>query len=209
MLGPSVLARRWLTTLGSMKRVAIFGNAGGGKSTLARELAAITGLPLAVLDKLRYRAGGAKVPHDEYVRAHATLLASEEWIIDGFGGIKLLWERLDAADTLVHVDLPLALHFLWVTKRLVKGLFKDPQGWPENSPIVSSSISSYRVLWPCHAHLTPKYRSYVSEAAQRKRVFSLRSRGELKQFLESIRHEYALGRQDAAQSPRAAEAARR
>jgi len=38
-----------------MKRVAIFGNAGGGKSTLARKLAAITGLPLHVIDKIRYR----------------------------------------------------------------------------------------------------------------------------------------------------------
>jgi len=35
-----------------MKRVVIFGNAGGGKSMLARELADITGLPLHVLDKL-------------------------------------------------------------------------------------------------------------------------------------------------------------
>ena len=44
-----------------MKRVAIFGNAGGGKSTLALELAAITGLPLYVLDKIKYRPGGGEV----------------------------------------------------------------------------------------------------------------------------------------------------
>jgi adenylate kinase family enzyme len=61
-----------------MKRVAVFGNAGGGKSTLARELAAITGLPLAVVDELEYRAGGVKVPHEEYLQAHATLLANDE-----------------------------------------------------------------------------------------------------------------------------------
>lgn len=188
-----------------MKRVAIFGNAGGGKSALARELAGITGLPLAVVDKLQYRAGGAKVPHEEYLQAYATLLGRDEWIIDGFGGIKLLWERLEAADTLIHVDLPLAVHFLWVTKRLVKGLFVAPQGWPENSPVISSSLSSYRVLWPCHTRLTPKYRSYMSEAAQRKRVFRLRSKRELKQFLDSIRNEYVDVSREAAQ-PVAADA---
>jgi len=182
-----------------MKRVAVFGNAGGGKSTLARELAAITGLPLAVVDELQYRAGGAKVPHEEYLQAHATLLANDKWIIDGFGGIKLLWERLEAADTLIHVDLPLAVHALWVTKRLIKGLFAAPQGWPEDSPVIGSSISSYRVLWPCHTHLTPKYRSYISEAAHRKRVFHLRSRRELMQFLESMRKEHARVRREAAQ----------
>jgi len=174
-----------------MKRVAIFGNAGGGKSTLARELAAITGLPLAVVDELQYRAGGVKVPHEEYLQAHTTLLAKDEWIVDGFGGVKLAWERFEAADTLIHIDLPLPVHALWVTKRLIQGLFVAPQGWPENSPIISSSISSYRVLWPCHARLTPKYRSYMLEVAQRKRVFHLCSRRELKQFLESMRKEYA------------------
>ena len=184
-----------------MKRVAVFGNAGGGKSTLARELAAITGLPLQVIDKLQYRAGGVKVPHEEYLQAHATLLATDEWIIDGFGCKNSVWERFEAADTLIYVDLPLAIHALWVTKRLVKGLFVAPQGWPEKSPIISSSISSYRVLWPCHSRLTPKYRSYVSEAAQRKRVFHLRSRQDLKQFLESMKKEYGQVRPEAARPP--------
>ena len=181
-----------------MKRVAIFGNAGGGKSTLARELAAITGLPLHVLDKMQFRPGGVAVPYDEYLQAHTALLNSREWIIDGFGCIKTVWERLEAADTLIHVDLPLAVHVLWVTKRLVEGLFVAPKGWPENSPMFSSTLSSYRVLWPCHSRLTPKYRSYVSEAVQRKRVFHLRSRRELKQFLESIKHEVSSAQSRAA-----------
>ena len=38
---------------------------------------------------------------------------------------------LAAADTLVYVDLPLFRHYRWVTKRLVKGLFVNPEGWPE------------------------------------------------------------------------------
>lgn len=42
-------------TFGGMKRIAVFGDAGGSKLTLARELAAITGLPLGVCDELQYR----------------------------------------------------------------------------------------------------------------------------------------------------------
>jgi adenylate kinase family enzyme len=172
-----------------MKRVAIFGNAGGGKSALARELAAITGLPLHVIDKIRFRPGGSELPREEYLQIHTTLLSHDEWIIDGFDNIKSAWERFEAADTLVHVDLPPMVHAWWVTKRLVKGLFISPEGWPENSPVILSSISSYRVLWPCYTRLTPKYRSYMSEAAQRKRVFHLRSRRELRQFLKAIKNE--------------------
>ncbi|HTE15051.1 MAG TPA: hypothetical protein VK642_08225, partial [Burkholderiales bacterium] len=153
-------------------------------------MAAITGLPLHVLDKIQFRPGGAAVPYEEYVHAHAAVLNSNEWIIDGFGCNKIVWERLEAADTLIHVDLPLAVHALWVTKRLAKGLFVTPAGWPEGSPVISSSISSYRVLWPCHSRLTPKYRSYLSEAAQRKRIFHLRSRRELTLFLETMKNEF-------------------
>ena len=117
-----------------MKKVAIFGNAGGGKSALARKLAEVTRLPLHVVDMMQFRAGGITVPHEEFVTAHAELLRSDAWIIDGFGGTKCAWERFAAADTLVYIDLPLSTHFLWVTKRLMNGLFATPPGWPEAAP---------------------------------------------------------------------------
>jgi len=90
-----------------MKRVAVFGNAGGGKSTLARRLAEITRLPLYPLDLIQFKAGGGKVPHEEYLAAHAELLRRDAWIIDGFGNVATAWERFAAADTLVYIDLPL------------------------------------------------------------------------------------------------------
>jgi adenylate kinase family enzyme len=118
-----------------MKRVAIFGNAGGGKSTLARELAAITRLPLYVIDKIKFRPGGAEVPHEEYLQIHAELVARDEWIFDGFESVSLAWERFEAADTLIHVDLPLALHALWVAKRLVKGYLSIRQDGQKEVPL--------------------------------------------------------------------------
>ena len=172
-----------------MKKVAVFGNAGGGKSALARALAEVTRIPLYVVDMMQFRAGGVAVPQEEYLKAHAELLRSDAWIIDGFGGVKCAWERFAAADTLVYIDLPLFTHFLWVTKRLMKGLFATPPGWPEGSPVLSSTISSYRVLWPCHRHLTPKYRELVSAARQHKRVHHLRSAAEIDAFLDGVRLE--------------------
>src|SRR5215470_6901479 len=103
-----------------MKRVAVFGNAGGGKFTLARCLAELTGLPLYVVDMMQFGPRGTKVPQHEFLQAHADLLRRDEWIIDGFGSAALAWERFAAADTLVYVDLPLLIHYSWVTKRLIK-----------------------------------------------------------------------------------------
>ena len=90
-----------------MKKIAVFGNAGGGKSTLARRLADLTGLPLYPLDMIQFRAGGGEVPREEYLKAHAELLRRDEWIIDGFGCVASAWERFSEADTLVYIDLPL------------------------------------------------------------------------------------------------------
>jgi adenylate kinase family enzyme len=84
-----------------MRKVAIFGNAGGGKSTLARTLAGLTNLPLYPLDMIQYRAGGGEVPRDQYLRAHAELLSRDAWIIDGYGCHTSAWKRFASADTLI------------------------------------------------------------------------------------------------------------
>ena len=159
-----------------MKRIAIFGNAGGGKSALARRLTELTALPLHTIDLMQFREGGAAVPRDEFLAAHAALLREDEWIIDGYGGTALAFERFAVADTLVHVDLPLAVHGWRVTKRFVKGLFADPPGWPENSPLWVSTLDGYRVVGSCHRHLTPRYRTMMAQASGSKRSSRRRKR---------------------------------
>lgn len=172
-----------------MTKVAVFGNAGGGKSSLAKRLAELTRLPLHPLDLIQYKPGGGEVPHEQYLQAHAELLRRDAWIIDGFGCLASAWERFAAADTLIYVDLPLAIHHWWVTKRLVKGLFVNPEGWPADSPIWASTMNSYKVLWRCNRGLTPRYRRLVAEAAASKRVHHLRSPREIGVFLDGVRRE--------------------
>jgi adenylate kinase family enzyme len=177
-----------------MKRVAVFGNAGGGKSTLAKRLAELTQLPLYTIDKIQFKLDDnnvpQKIPHEEFLREHEDLLRRDKWIIDGYGNVASAWERFDQADTLVYVDLPLVTHHWWVTKRLIAGLFVAPDGWPENSPVWSSTISSYKVLWLCHYRLTPKYRQLVAEMEAAKRVHHLRSGAEIAAFLKAVEREF-------------------
>src|ERR1700738_4287330 len=105
----------------TMEKVAVFGNAGAGKSTLARRLAAITGLPLYSLDTIKFRAGryrpeekdGGGGPEGEDLKLHAALLKRNQWIIDGYDSVALAWQRFDVADTLVYIDLPLLTHYWW------------------------------------------------------------------------------------------------
>ena len=107
--------------------MAIFGNAGGGKSALAKRLAEMTRLPLHTIDKIQFSSDDNKVPqkipHERFLREHADLLRRDKWIIDGFGSVASAWERFAQADTLIYIDLPLITHHWWVTKRLIAGLF--------------------------------------------------------------------------------------
>jgi adenylate kinase family enzyme len=170
-----------------MKRVAVFGNAGAGKSTLAKRLAEATGLPLYPLDRVQFRTGGDPVPHDGYLRVHADILKREEWVIDGYGCTPSAWERFAAADTLVYLDLPMFTQWRWVTKRFIKGLFVNPEGWPEKSPLWSSTLNGYRVLRLCERHLAPKYRQLVLDSAAIKQVHHLRSPAEIRAFLDEVK----------------------
>ncbi len=172
-----------------MKKVAVFGNTGGGKSTLARRLAELTGLPLYPLDLIQYKPGGGEVPREEYLRAHAELLNKDAWIIDGFGDAASAWQRFAAADTLIYIDLPLLTHYWWVTKRLLKAPFARAEGWPENSPMWESTINSYKVVWRCHRRLTPRYRQVVADVATAKRVHHIKSPAEIAALLATVQRE--------------------
>lgn len=169
-----------------MNKVAVFGNAGGGKSTLSKQLAVITGLLWIPLDSIKYQTGGSEISPIEFKAAHDALLNQERWIIDGFGSMTTLWERLEAADTLVYLDLPVWQHYWWVTKRFLQGVWVPPAGWPERSPLLKGTLNSYATVRLCHAKLTPKYRDYVERERAKKQVYHLRSRQDIAQFYKTI-----------------------
>jgi adenylate kinase family enzyme len=121
-----------------------------------------------------------------YHKLHADLLNRDRWIIDGYDSEALAWQRFDAADTLIYIDLPVLTNYRWITKRFVKSLFRNPEGWPENTPIWSSTLSSYRVVKLCDRHLTPKYRQLIASASSDKRVHHLKSSAEMRSFLKAV-----------------------
>ena len=99
-----------------MQRILVIGSPGAGKSTLSRELAARTGLPLFYLDRMHWLPGWIERDRNEARAALADVLASERWIIDGNYG-SILPMRLARADTVVWLDYPTHLCLWRVLKR--------------------------------------------------------------------------------------------
>jgi len=92
-----------------MKRVVIIGPGASGKSTLARQIGEIAGLPVVELDKLFWQAGLVEMPRDRWVELQRRLVGEDEWIMDGdIGPYDVIEVRLREADTIIFLDFSIA-----------------------------------------------------------------------------------------------------
>ena len=169
-----------------LMKIAVFGKPGGGKSTLSQQIAAATSLPLVQLDLVQYRRGGEKVPDEEFLRLHAEILALDKLVIDGFGNPSAFAAMVQAANVLVYVERFPLTHYWWVTKRFLKSPFSKPLGWPEGSPMLGSTISSYRFL-----RLSPKFwnaalKSKLLALQPAKRVYMIRRQSDIAKLLADL-----------------------
>ncbi len=94
-----------------MQKIAIFGKPGSGKSTLSKALASAIGIELYQLDSLVYKPNGDLVDKNEFDAKHNEIIKTESWVIDGLGPLGAFNNRLEAADTLVYIDLPYVISY--------------------------------------------------------------------------------------------------
>lgn len=88
-----------------VKRVAIVGSGGVGKSTFAEGLGRRTGIPVIHLDQHFWIPNWVPTPREEWAGVQVGLLAGKSWIADGnYGGT--LDVRLSRADTVIVLTLP-------------------------------------------------------------------------------------------------------
>ncbi|MDH5393644.1 MAG: adenylate kinase [Gammaproteobacteria bacterium] len=165
-----------------MKRVAVFGKPGGGKSTLSSKLSAETGIKLCALDLIEYNTNGERFSAEMYSKKHTELLDADSWIIEGLGTLESFWLRIDAADTLIYVDLPYYIHYWWVTKRLLKSWFVKPQGWPEGCSVFKATLASWKYLRLSPGFWTAELFAEIQRRAKDKDIYRITSVKEINNF---------------------------
>lgn len=107
-------------------RIIIVGNNGSGKSFLAKELSAITGLPLVHLDVEFWRPDWEKTPKEQWIKRQAELISKEKWIIEG-NHTDTMELRFEAADMIIFLDINRIVCLAGVFKRLGKKRTDWPQ----------------------------------------------------------------------------------
>ena len=111
-----------------MQKALVIGCPGSGKSTFARRLQALTGLPLIYLDQLFWNANKTWVSPETLDARIEAALSGDRWIIDG-NYTRTLELRLQACDTVFFLDYPLELCLQSVEQRV--GTVRPDMPWVE------------------------------------------------------------------------------
>ena len=169
-----------------MRRVAVTGPAGAGKSHLAAQLGSVLSLPVIHLDTLYWKPGWVRTPEAEWVEAQRLALAGESWIVDAqYDDMLPGW--FEAADTIVFIDASL-LQCLWrVSRRRLDA--RPAKGVPAGSEPSSAPRALSKFLrnhWQYRRTVRPELVADLERRRQGQRVVVVRRGADLRNFLAGI-----------------------
>ena len=182
-----------------MRRVAVRGISGSGKTTTSRRLADLLGVPHVELDALHHGPNWSEATAEELRERVAAAIAAapDGWVIDGGYTSKIGDLAVQHADTLVWLDLPLhvALWRLW--RRTWRRILRREELWSGNRESVRNAflVRDSLFAWTIRMHAR-QAREVPEQIARNPHVddVRLRSREEVERFLEAV----AVGRRERA-----------
>ena len=166
-----------------MRRIAVIGNGGGGKSTLARALSRDLDIPLHEVDEVQWLPGWRRAPLDEVAHILEGWAADDAWIIDGFGPWPVIDRRMARADTIVYVDFPFRTHLWWAAKRQLVSVLRRSAWGGQSAP--PPSLLLFRTLRRVHG-MRSDLLELVTKTDRPAKLVHLRSPGEMKRWLDDV-----------------------
>lgn len=158
------------------QKVIVIGSPGAGKSTFARKLRDLTGLPLFYLDMLWHKPDRTNVSREEFDEKLQEILMQEQWIIDG-NYQRTLEMRLKACDTVFFLDFPLDVCIAGAQARIGKAREEMPWIETEFDEEFRQDILAFpEVKLPQIYEMLERYREH-------KEIVIFKSREELDAFI--------------------------
>jgi adenylate kinase family enzyme len=170
-----------------VKRVAVVGTSGSGKTTVAAALAEKLAVPYIELDALHHIGPNwTEASADELSEKVAQAIAGDGWVVDGNYESKIGDLVVDRADTLVWLDLPLRVSLARLWWRTSRRIRDDAELWGGNKESWKSAFWGRESLfaWTVRSHVTRK-RTLPARLARHRdlKVVRLRSQAEVNAWL--------------------------
>jgi adenylate kinase family enzyme len=169
-------------TLEDRQRIMVIGSGGAGKSTFARQLAAITGLPVIHLDRHYWRPGWERTPTEEWHTMVQEFAAGSEWIIDG-NYTNSLPLRIQRCDAIVFFDFPRRLCLAGVIRRRFSA-----QARPDAAPGCPErlDLEFLKWVWSYNNESRPRVLEAVRAASANVETITLRNRADVRRLLGAV-----------------------
>lgn len=167
-----------------LKRVMIIGGPGSGKSTLARAMGARLGLPVTHIDRFQFQAGWVETdPRQRDARIRETI-ARDSWIIDG-NYSSTVQDRMDRADTLIWLDVPMWRRLWRVARRTIRHYGQNRPDLPEGCPERFSPDFIHYIV-TSNKRQKAKAADRYATMSRKAQAFHLRSSQDVRAFLKSL-----------------------
>ena len=167
-----------------MKKIALIGSGGAGKSTFARELGKELNIEVYHLDALLWKPNWEPTSKEQQRKIQLDLVAKEKWIIDGnYNGTMDI--RLNAADTIVFLDFNRVLCTYRALKRTVQYRNKTRPDMAEGAK-ERFDFKFIKWIWNYPKMIRPSVLKRLEQLPHDKAIIILKSPQETRRFLESI-----------------------
>lgn len=167
-----------------MNRILIIGCPGGGKSTLARILAAKLALPVTHLDALWWKPGWVESTLEEFRPKVEAAVARDRWIMDG-NFSRTFDIRMPRADMIVWIDQPrricLRRAFLRSIRQFGRTRADLAPGCPEKI-----DLEFYRYIWRFRRENERAILDGIEQYGASAKFVRLRSDEDVSAFLETL-----------------------
>jgi adenylate kinase family enzyme len=168
-----------------MERILVMGSPGSGKSTFARRLSHITGIPVVSLDALFWKPGWQPSDAAEFETRVAEAVRAPRWIIDG----DYIWWagdiRRNVADAVIWFDLPRLTCMVGIMSRIATSYGRVRPEMAEGCP-ERINAEFFRYVWTYRRERRPKLQQYLGGLRTDQSLICFSDRAQAERYLANF-----------------------